>query len=148
MKVETYLFGAIEVSPEKTLSFPNGLFAFENNKNFTLVHEEGKGDPASFTLQSLDDPSVAFQIIDPTTLGFHYELELSDEENALLKSPAAEDVAVMIILFKETEGEGTPGINPNLRAPLIINLKERVGVQKLLVKVATNVTLSNLSSAV
>jgi flagellar assembly factor FliW len=146
MKVETYLFGAIEVSPEKTITFPNGLFAFENNKKFTLVHEEGKADPTSFTLQSLDDSSVAFQIIDPTTLGFHYDLELSDEEDALLKSPAAEDVAVMIILFKESEGGS--GINPNLRAPLIINLKERVGVQKLLVKVATNVTLSNLSSAV
>jgi flagellar assembly factor FliW len=146
MKVETYLFGAVEIPPEKTITFPNGLFAFEDNKQFTLVHEEGKADPTSFTLQSLDDPAVAFQIIDPTVLGFNYELELSDEENALLKSPAAEDVAVMIILFKESEGDS--GINPNLRAPLIINLKERVGVQKLLVKVATNVTLSNLSSAV
>lgn len=146
MKVETYLFGAIEVSPEKTITFPNGLFAFENNKKFTLVHEEGKAEPASFTLQSLEDPAVAFQIIDPTTLGFNYDLELSEEENTLLKNPAAEDVAVMIILFKESKG--AVEINSNLRAPLIINLKERVGVQKLLVKVATNVTLSNLSSPV
>lgn len=146
MQVETYLFGAVEIPPEKVITFPNGLFAFENNKKFTLVHEEGKAEPTSFTLQSLEDPAVAFQIMDPTALGFNYDLELTEEENALLKTPAAEDVAVMIILFKESKGASE--INPNLRAPLILNLKERVGVQKLLAKMTTNLTLSNLSSGV
>jgi len=146
MQVQTYLFGAVDVAPEKTITFPNGLFAFEDKKQFMLAHEEGKGAPASFTLQSLEDPALAFQIIDPAALGFSYELELSDEEDALLQSPAAEDVAVMIVLYKQEE-EGA-GITPSLRAPLIINLKARVGLQKLLAQVATNVTLSNLVSKV
>ena len=146
MQVQTYLFGAVEVSPEKIINFPKGLFAFEDKKQFMLAHEEGKGAPASFTLQSLEDPALAFQIMDPAALGFSYELELSDEEDALLQSPAAEDVAVMIVLYKQEEGDS--GIAPSLRAPLIINLKARVGLQKLLAQVATNVTLSNLVSKV
>lgn len=147
MKVETYLFGGVEIDPEKVITFPNGLVAFEKNKRFTLVHEEGKTQPASFTLQSLDDPFLAFQIVDPTTLGFNYDLLLSDAENALLQSPAPEDVAVMQVLFK-SEGEGKAAISPNLRAPLVINVKARVGLQKVMENMQTNITLSNLSSAV
>jgi flagellar assembly factor FliW len=147
MKVETYLFGGVEIDPEKVITFPNGLVAFENNKRFTLVHEEGKEQPSSFTLQSLDDPFLAFQIVDPTTLGFNYDLLLSDAENALLQSPAPEDVAVMQVLFK-SEGEGKAAISPNLRAPLVINVKARIGLQKVMENMQTNITLSNLSSAV
>lgn len=147
MKVDTYLFGAVEVSPEKIISFPNGLVAFENNKRFTLVHEEGQGDPVSFTLQSLDDPTLAFQIVDPATLGFNYELALSDAENAVLQSPAPEDVAVMQVLFRKGEA-GDVSIAPNLRAPLVINIRARVGLQKVMETFRPNITLSNLSSAV
>ena len=78
MKVDTYLFGSVEVNPEKVITFPNGLVGFESSTRFTLVHENDVGESASFTLQSLDDPTLAFQIVDPTTLGYNYELALSD----------------------------------------------------------------------
>lgn len=147
MKVETYLFGAVEVSPEKVIAFPNGLVGFEQNKRFMLVHEEGNAQPSSYTLQSLDDPALALQIVDPVTLGFNYELALSDAEVAILQSPAAEDVAVMQVLFKQEEG-GKAAIIPSLRAPLLINIKARVGLQKVMVQVNQNITLSNLASSV
>ncbi|MBL8403205.1 MAG: flagellar assembly protein FliW [Dechloromonas sp.] len=147
MKVETYLFGAVEVSPEKVIAFPNGLVGFEQNKRFMLVHEEGNAQPSSYTLQSLDDPALALQIVDPVTLGFNYELALSDAEMAILQSPAAEDVAVMQVLFKQEEG-GKAAIIPSLRAPLLINIKARVGLQKVMVQVNQNITLSNLASSV
>jgi flagellar assembly factor FliW len=147
MQVETYLFGAVEVSPEKVISFPNGLVGFEDSKRFMLVHEDAAGEAASYTLQSLDDPNLAFQIVDPTTLGFNYELALSDAENALLLSPASEDVAVMQVLFRKEEG-GTAEICPSLRAPLVINTRARVGLQKVMETFRPNITLSNLVSAI
>ena len=147
MKVETYLFGSVEVSPEKVIDFPNGLVGFESNKRYMLAHESTDGQPTSFTLQSVDDPMLAFQIVDPTSLGFHYELELSDAENALLGAPAAEDVLVMQVLSKSEEA-GSKGINPNLRAPLLINTKARIGMQKIMERCVPNVTLSNLASPV
>ncbi len=147
MKFETYLFGTVEVTPEKIINFPNGLVGFEQNKRFMLVHEEGKVQPESYTLQSLDDPAIAFLIVDPTTLGFNYELALSDAENALLQVPAAEDIAVMQVLFKQEEG-GRAAIAPNLRAPLVINTRLRVGLQKVMESMQPNITLSNLSSPV
>lgn len=147
MKVETYLFGAVEVNPEKIISFPNGLVGFEQSKRFMLVHDEGSAQPSSYTLQSLDDPALALQIVDPAALGFNYELVLSDVETALLQSPAAEDVMVMQVLFKKEE-DGKAVIMPSLRAPLVINTKARIGLQKVMETVSQNITLSNLASAV
>ena len=131
MKVETYLFGPVDVSPEKVIEFPNGLVGFEQNKRFMLAHEDGNGQPTSYTLQSLDDPNLAFQIVDPVTLGFNYELNLSDAETALLQSPEPDDVLVMQVLFKQEE-DGKARITPSLRAPLLINTKARVGLQKVM----------------
>ena len=85
--------------------------------------------------------------VDPVTLGFNYELNLSDAETALLQSPAPEDVLVMQVLFKANE-DGKGAITPNLRAPLVINTKARVGLQKVMESMRPNITLSNLASAV
>lgn len=147
MKVQTYLFGEVEVDPERVITFPNGLAAFEDNKRFMLVHEADQAEPASYTLQSLDDPHLAFQIVDPTAVGFHYELALNDAETALLGNPAPEDVAVMLILFKR-EGQEEAGIGANIRSPLIINSRARLGLQKTIEKLRSNITISNLASEV
>jgi flagellar assembly factor FliW len=98
-------------------------------------------------LQSLDEPNLAFEIVDPTTLGFNYELVLNDAENALLHSPAPEDVLVMQVLFKQNE-DGKSGVVPILRAPLVINTRARVGLQKIMETMQPNITLSNLASPV
>ncbi|MDR1994530.1 flagellar assembly protein FliW [Azonexus sp.] len=145
MKVDTYLFGSIEVDPERIITFPNGLVAFEKSRRYTLIQEDAQG--SSFTLQSLDEPGLALQIVDPTTLGFHYELQLSDAESSLLQWPAADDVVVMQVLYKK-EIDGKADIVPNLRAPLVINLRARIGLQKVMENFRPNVTLSNLVSAV
>lgn len=147
MQISTYLFGTVEVSPEKVITFPGGLVGFEKCRQFMLVHQEGKGEPASFTLQSLDDPGLAFEIVDPTLLGFSYELALTDAENALLQSPAPEDVAVMQLLFRKGD-EKDSELALNLRAPLVINTRARVGIQKVMERVNQNIILSNLSNSV
>ncbi|MDD2665236.1 MAG: flagellar assembly protein FliW [Dechloromonas sp.] len=147
MKVETYLFGEVEISPEKIIEFPQGMVGFEACKRFMLAHEDGVSEPASFTLQSLDDPGLAFQIVDPAVLGFNYELALGDAESALLGSPAPEDVVVMQVLYRK-EGEGAAGLGANLRAPLIINTRARLGLQKVMETLRPNITLSNLACAV
>ena len=147
MQIDTFLFGKIDVQAESILNFPKGLPAFENCKRFTLVHEQGDAQtPASFTLQSLDDSSVALQISDPTTYGCHYELELSDDETALLKVDDPADVAVMLVMFRRDDKSGP--IEANISAPLLINTKSRMGMQKVMKQVAPRITLTELSQPV
>lgn len=147
MQLETFLFGKIDVADDAILTFPEGLSGFPDNTRFTLVHEQPQDQtPLSFTLQSVDDPMIAMQIADPAIYGFHYELELTDGELATLKVTDAADVAVMLVLFRREE---TPGpIEANIRAPLLINTRTRLGIQKLVPNVTSKITLSNLSTSV
>lgn len=147
MQFDTYLFGKIEVADDAVIQFPQAFAGFPNCKRFTLVHEQGTGnEPSSFTLQSLDDPAVAFQIADPTTFGFHYELELTPAESELLKAQSPEDIAVMLVLFRREQGQSP--IEANLRAPVLLNTKTRLGMQKVIEKLRPNLTLSNLATTI
>lgn len=144
MQVATHLFGTVEINPNTVLDFPQGMLGFEGSRRYQLIHEESAGTPpVTYTLQSLDDPGVAFQIIDPTALGFEYEVELSDDETSALQLASPDDVAVMVVLFKE---EGKLGVSA--RSPLLINVRERLGLQKVLPRIEPKVTLSNLSTRV
>lgn len=146
MQVRTHLFGTIEVDPDTVISFPSGLTGFSGDTRFKLIHESTDGEPVSFTLQSLDNSGVAFQIIDPSAIGFQYELELSDDECRTLQADKPEDVAVMLLLFKQEDGNQ---INANVRAPLLINVKTRLGLQKAIgTNARPRITMSNLSSAI
>ena len=145
MKFDTHLFGSVEVDDSKVITFPQGLAGFENKTRFMLVHEvDKKGALPSFTLQSVEDGGLALQIVDPTLYGFHYELTLSDEEAALLQNPEPEDLMVMQVVYKSSATE----LAASLSAPLIINTKARVGLQKVIENLRSNVVLSNLASEV
>lgn len=145
MKVSTYLFGDVEINPERVIEFPAGLAGFESSRRFALIHESGEEAPNSYTLQSLEDAALAFQIMDPAAMGFSYELALTDAESALLQSPAAEDVTVMLMTYRQSEGGA---LTAAVRAPLLINTRARLGLQKVMEQVRPNLTLSNLASDV
>jgi flagellar assembly factor FliW len=140
------LFGTVEVAPEKVITFPAGLVGFENARRFALIYETESDQQASYTLQSLDESTLAFQIIDANTVGINYEIALSDAESAALHVPAAEDVAVMLLLFKQEPG--TQGIGANVHAPLLLNTRARVGIQKIIERPRRSLTISNLASTV
>jgi len=147
MRVKTYLFGEVDVNPEQIITFPDGLSGFPDHRRFMLIHEENSGSPVSFTLQSLDDADVAFQIIDPAAIGFSYELMLTDADSDKLQSPGTEDLAVMILVFKRDD-EGKPAIDAGIRSPIILNTRARIGLQKIIEHPRPNITISNLSSPV
>lgn len=127
MQFNTFLFGNIDIGPTAILAFPQALPGFPASRRFTLVHEPADGEPASFTLQSLDEPEVALQIVDPTVFGFHYELVLTPDERELLQADNTDDVAVMLALLRR---EGA--LSANLHAPILLNTKTKRGMQKVL----------------
>ena len=135
-------FGALAVEPGKVIAFPRGLAGFEECRRFTLFHPEG-GEPLYYILQSLDDPALAFHVADPARLGFNYEIDLSEEEIASIGLTDLADAAVVVILYKDGPGGATGGLRANLNAPLIVNLRERRGVQHMLAKLNCEVTLKS-----
>ncbi len=140
MNIESPRFGTLQIEPSKIIEFPRGLAGFETSHRFTLFHPEDQ-EPKYFILQSVDDPEVAFQIADPAHFGFSYEIELNDEEAGLLNLADPLDAAVAVIVWRAAEdGENSP-LRANLKAPLLINTRERRGLQHVFMKL--NCTLSN-----
>jgi flagellar assembly factor FliW len=131
-------------SADRVIEFPAGLAGFEELRRFSLFHPETVGDapPRYFILQSLDDSAIAFHIADPELFGFNYEIKLLDDEIAALELSDPADVAVVVILVKENLSGGTP-LRANLKAPLIINLRTRRGIQHVFASLNYQVTLKS-----
>jgi flagellar assembly factor FliW len=130
MKIDIERLGLreIPVDPETLFSFPEGIAGFEDCKRFKLFHEEGK--PTVFWLQSLDRSEVLFPIVAPGMLDIEYQIELSDADCALLGLESIDDAAVVVIVYRSEAADGR--IAANARSPLILNLKNRRGMQKIL----------------
>lgn len=145
MKIDTTRFGELEINPDAILTFPQGLIGFEGCKRYQLLHED-KAGPVVFYLQSLDDPAVAFSIVDPALFGFNYELTLSDEEVVLLQAGGPADLAVVLMVYKpagnmQEKALLMGGISANINGPLVLNLNKKLGLQKVLVGTHYDITL-------
>ncbi|MBP9712794.1 MAG: flagellar assembly protein FliW [Sterolibacterium sp.] len=138
MNIESPRFGTLSIEPSKIIEFPLGFAGFETSHRFTLFHPEDQ-TPKYFILQSVDEPELAFQITDPAHFGFSYEIELNDTESQLIKLTDPADIAVAVIVWHANE-VGTP-LRANLQAPLLINTRERRGLQHVFTKL--NCTLSD-----
>lgn len=128
MNIDSPRFGKLKVEPGKVIEFPAGLAGFEELRRFSLFHPAAD-EVKYFILQSLDDPAVAFHIADPARLGLEFEIVLSDAETALIKLSDPLDAAVAVILRKD---EGESQVHANMKAPLVINTVERLGLQHIL----------------
>jgi flagellar assembly factor FliW len=135
MKIDIVRFGLknVQVDPDTLFTFPKGMVGFEDFKRFKLFHEEGGG--TVFLLQSVDDAKVAFPVVAPDALDFDYEIELSDEDCALLGvGEDAADVVIVVVVYRNAPEEGER-VAVNTRSPVILNLKTRIGMQKILQEV-------------
>ena len=137
MKISSPVVGEVEVSPERVITFPAGLPGFEACRQFALLHAEGNDAPQLFMLQSLDDADVGFTVTTPDILGLNYEFALSDAEVDDLQLTDPADVSVLLIVRRD----GDNPVHANVMAPLVINTATRRGLQKIIGKVDTSVTL-------
>ena len=125
--IESTRFGPIEVDEELLFVFPRGIPGFEEARKFVVVEREGQ---AFKWLQSADVPNLAFLIADPHYFLPDYEAEIPQGEMNVLNIRFPEDLALAVIL-------NVPPAHPerltvNLRAPLIFNIRERLGLQVIL----------------
>jgi len=130
MKIDIERFGLknVPIDPDTLFTFTEGIVGFERCKRFKLFHEEGKA--TVFWLQSVDDTAVMFPIVAPEALDIEYQIELSDADCALIGLQSVEDVAVVLIVYRDEAESGN--IAANTRSPVILNLKSRKGMQKVL----------------
>lgn len=119
MRASTRIFGEIEIEDDKIIRFENGIIGFPDMKNFTLIFDrEAEGKANISWLQSMDEPDVAFPVMDPLMVCPDYNPSVEDE---LLKSlgDTAEDN--LYVLTTVTVPKDIEEIAVNLKAPIVIN---------------------------
>ncbi len=127
MVVQTGRFGQIEISTDEIISIPSGILGFPDDQNFCLV--DTGDDTLIIWLQSLTNPRLAFPVLEPKLFKNDYVVRLSAAELRELKLNSIRDASVFTILTIPTNfGEMTA----NLKAPLVINVKDKIAKQVVL----------------
>lgn len=127
LKVNTSRFGEIEANELEIIELPQGLIGFPELKKYILLNHE-KDSPFKW-LQSIDDGSIAFVLINPLLFKPDYTVEVTEVEVADLDISNEEDAVISVII---TMPSNPQNMTANLKAPLIFNLKNRRGKQIIL----------------
>lgn len=127
MRVNTRIFGEIDIEEEKIITFEKGIIGFPDMKKFTLLHDEDEGANAGIRyLQSLDEPAFAMPVMDPLIVVPDYNPEVEDELLKPLGEIKDDSLFVLVTVSVPKEIEN---MTVNLQAPLIFNADERKAVQ-------------------
>lgn len=127
MKAATRLFGEIEIDESKIITFEDGIIGFPDMKKFTLIFDEEKeGRPFISWLQSMDEPEIAFPVMDPLFVCETYNPSVEDE---LLKNLGTIKEDNLYVLVTVTVPQNIKELAVNLKAPIVINTDTRKASQ-------------------
>ena len=127
MLINTKYHGDIEYKKEDVINFKNGLPGFEHLCEFILF--KVKDNEVFSILHSIKDEEIGIVVIDPFSFFNDYEFTLQDKT---IKDLKIEDIKDVLILNTVTLNNNINNITTNLKAPIIINIKERIGEQIIL----------------
>ncbi|MBI2875574.1 MAG: flagellar assembly protein FliW [Candidatus Tectomicrobia bacterium] len=132
MKIATTRFGEIEIDERDIIYMPEGLVGFGQHKQYIILEHDTESPSPFKWLQSVDDPDLAFIIVDPYLFKSDYRIEISPHEVAILQArdPEALICAVVVSIHRELPHP----ITANLQAPILINPENRWGRQCILTR--------------
>ena len=127
MRADTMYFGALEFSEEELIRFEEGLFGFENRKDFLPVPFEE--EDTILCLQSIEDRDLSFILMNPFRLMPDYDPVLKPDDYERLGTDQEELLSYYVIsVIRSTPEESTV----NLKCPVVVNSVTRKAIQVIL----------------
>ena len=127
MKVNTKVFGEVDIEESKILCFPHGIIGFPELTEFALIHDsEKEGVCAVRWLQSMQERAFAMPVMDPLAVKPDYNPEVEDELLKPLGVLNPEEILVLVTLSVPKE---VTKMTVNLQAPIIVNAEEKKACQ-------------------
>ena len=127
MFIKTKIFGDVEISDDKILTFEDGIIGFPDLKHFTLIHDEEKGKDAGIRyFQSIEEPAFAMPVMNPLMVCEDYNPQVSEEFLASLGNITDENIVVLVTVTVPTD---LTKMTVNLQGPIIIHSDEKKGAQ-------------------
>ncbi|MBF0526272.1 MAG: flagellar assembly protein FliW [Deltaproteobacteria bacterium] len=124
---KTVRFGEIQYSPQQIIRMDRGILGFEKRKLYTII-ERPEDFPFKW-LQSLDDPGLAFVIMDPLLFKPDYRIQISSAEAEIIKADDISKCIVFVIISVPTDPSQ---MTANLLGPIILNTEKRLATQVVL----------------
>lgn len=125
IEINSKPFGKISIQESQILTFPMGLFGFEEFTRFALIEEEA--DSVFKWLQSLDEVELAFILIQPELFMPEYRPIIPRSELQTIGLNSVEESLKMVIV--SIPGDDVSAMTANLQGPVIINKTTLVGRQ-------------------
>ena len=128
MLVNTLRFGPLEVPADKRITMERPILGFEGLADFCLIEVE---ELSPFLwLQSIENPAVAFLVVNPLAVFPDYRIEINPKEIAELRVDDVQQVETYVII---TVPEDPRRVSVNLQGPILINTENRLAKQLVLV---------------
>jgi flagellar assembly factor FliW len=122
MQLETKRFGTLRVEDDRLFFFPRGIVGYESLKQWVLLADPES--PAVAWLQSASSSDHAVAVVSPRAFFPEYRVAAEGRELSALKLRTDDRVYVLTTLA------GHVGrLETNLRAPILLNLSRRLGLQ-------------------
>lgn len=128
MRLSTKYFGEIEYSESDILTFPRGLFAFEEEEEFLLLPFSGS-DGTLLCLQSRRTPELAFVVMNPFALDSAYTPVLQPEELEELGVEHSTELCYYVLCVVQNPVSSS---TVNMKCPVVINDNTRQCIQVIL----------------
>jgi flagellar assembly factor FliW len=128
VSVNSRRFGLISVREDQIIVLTPGLLGFSQFQRYVLI--EHQQESPFLWLQSVDNPDLAFVLIDPLHIVPGYHPGPLTEIMKDLEAEKLDDLKILVIL---TIPPGQPQeMTANLMGPVVINLKNRRGKQLII----------------
>lgn len=123
MRVTTTRFGELEIEEGKVITLSDCMPGF-SDRRFIILNPEQGGPFCWF--QSMDNPDLAFVVVDPAQFVDHYQVKLTREEHdKLLLGPNEEIVLLSVVTMSPDPRQ----ITMNLQGPIVINPARMTAMQ-------------------
>jgi flagellar assembly factor FliW len=127
MKLCSKYQGVIEYKEEDVITFPKGLPGFRDLKKYILFSVEENN---TFNmLHSIENLEIGLLVISPFLISKDYEFNIEDNP---LEDLRIENEADVLVLNTVCLNNDIKKATVNLKAPIIINNKEKIGEQLIL----------------
>ncbi|MCR5171613.1 MAG: flagellar assembly protein FliW [Treponema sp.] len=126
MEVKTKTMGTVSIDEKQIVEFPHGLFGFEDYHRYAVIEAEYQ---PFYWLQSLDESSLAFIMVDPFLIVADYELDIDDKTLLEIGLDSPQDVILFSIVT--IPADGGP-VTANLQGPVVINRRNNQALQVIL----------------
>ena len=124
MKIHSGRMGEVEIDPARIITIPDGIIGFPDFKRY--IELEFLDDSPLQLFQAVDEPDLAFIMIDPLLFQPDYSADITSDD---LKSLNAHDPAELLVRVIVTVPEDPYEMTANLQGPLVINPESGLGRQ-------------------